>query len=112
MPSAPFEPTRAGRRVMTEKLTPDDLRQMSASQMIDLLEERFGARMPSLLQIELSILLGAGEQGVRVVDPGPGGESYIERLDWERLAALLNSGPNSAKTPPLHRPSRQERGEP
>ena len=81
------------------RLAPDDLRQMSASQVIDLLEERFGARMPLLLQIELSILLGAGDQGVHVVDPGPGGESYIERLNWEALAALLNSDPNSENAP-------------
>ncbi len=84
------------------RLTPysvDDLRQMSASQVIDLLEERFGARMPLLLQLELSILLGAGDQGVHVVDPGPGGDSWTERIDWVRLATLLNSEPRSAKTP-------------
>ena len=81
------------------QLTPDDLRQMSASQVIDLLEERYDRRLPLLWQLKISILLGAGDQGVHVVDPSPGGESYIERLDWEALAALLNSDPNSENAP-------------
>ena len=93
---------------MTEKLTPDDLRQMSASQMIDLLEERLDRRLPLLWQLKISILLGAWDQGVHVVDPSPGGESYIERLNWEKLTALLNSDPESASASPVE----TERGEP
>ena len=67
------------------RLTPysvDDLRQMSASQVIDLLEERFDRRLPLLWQLKISILLGAGDHGVHVVDPSPGGESYIERPEY------------------------------
>ena len=90
------------------RLTPDDLRQMSASQVIDLIEQRLGVPVPLLLQVKLSLLLGAGDQGVRVVDPSPGGDSWTERLDWETLAALLNSGPESASAPPVE----TERGEP
>ena len=75
------------------RLTPADLRRMSASQVIDLIEERLGVRLPLLLQLKIAMLMGAGEQGIRVIDPCPGGEPpYTEQLDFEKLAKLLNAG--------------------
>ena len=78
---------------MTGKLTVADLKGMSASQVIDLLEEKIGVRLPLLLQLKISMLMGAGEQGIQVIDPCPGSDgSYTEWLDFEKLARLLNSG--------------------
>ena len=75
------------------RLTPADLRRMPASQVIDLLEEKFGVRLPLLLQLKIAMLMGAGEQGIRVIDPCPGGvPAYTEWLDFEKLAKLLNAG--------------------
>ncbi len=90
----------------TEKLTVDALKRMPASQVIDLLEERLGGRLPMELQLKISILLGAGDEGVRVVDPSPGGEPpFTERLDFEKLAKLVNSGLPSEETPGANPPS-------
>ena len=75
------------------RLTPADLRRMSASQVIDLLEERLGVRLPLILHLKIAMLLGAGDEGIRVVDPCPNGEpSFTERLDWQKLADLVNTG--------------------
>ncbi len=75
------------------RLTPSDLRRMPASQVIDLLEEKLGVRLPLLLQLKIAMLMGAGEQGIHVVDPSPGGEPpYTESIQWEKLAKLLNAG--------------------
>ncbi len=78
---------------MTNKLTVADLKRMSASQVIDLLEEKLGVRLPLLLQLKIAMLMGAGDQGIRVIDPCPGGEPpYTESIDFEKLAKLLNAG--------------------
>ena len=75
------------------RLTPSNLRRMPVSQVIDLLEERLRRRIPMELQLEISILLGAGDEGVRVVDPSPGAEPpYTKKLDFEKLSELVNSG--------------------
>ena len=88
------------------RLTPSDLRRMPASQVIDLLEERLGGRIPMELQLKISILLDAGEHGVHVLDPSPGGEpAFTERLNFEKLAELVNSGLSSEKTPGANPPS-------
>ena len=85
----------------TAKLTIDALKRMPASQVIDLLEERLGGRIPMELQLKISILLGAGDEGIRVVDPSPNGEPpFTECIHWERLARLLNSEQRSAIKPP------------
>ena len=90
------------------RLTPSDLRRMPASQVIDLLEERLGDRIPMELQLKISILLGAGDEGVRVVDPSPNGEpAFTESMDWKKLAALLNSASESVNTP-LNQKERKE----
>ena len=86
---------------MTRKTTLEQLRSLPATKVIDLLEERLGRRLPLLWQLKISILLGAGDQGIHVVDPSPNGESpFIERVDWERLAALLNSESDLVNAPP------------
>ncbi|MCZ6690686.1 MAG: hypothetical protein O7H41_13920 [Planctomycetota bacterium] len=91
------------------RLTPSDLRRMPASQVIDLLEERLGDRIPMELQLKISILLGAGDEGIHVFDPSLGGESpHTEKLDFENLAKLVNSGLTSEKTPGAIPPSHQE----
>ena len=78
---------------MTDKLTPADLRRMPASQVIDLLEEKLDVRLPLILHLKIAMLLGAGDRGIRVIDPTPGGEpAYTERIHLEKLAALLNAG--------------------
>ena len=78
---------------MTDKLTVADLKGMSASQVIDLLEEKLGVRLPLILHLKIAMLMGAGEQGIREVDPCPGGASpYTEWLDFEKLADLVNTG--------------------
>ncbi len=75
------------------RLTPADLRRMSASQVIDLLEEKLGVRLPLILHLKIAMLMGAGEQGVHVIDPCPGGAPpFTESLDFEKLAKLLNAG--------------------
>ena len=86
---------------MKRKTTVEQLRSLPASQVIDLLEERLGRRLPLFWRLKISILLGAGDHGVRVCDPSPGSDApYTERIDWKRLAALLNSESELVNAPP------------
>ncbi len=82
------------------RLTPSDLRRMPASQVIDLLEERLGARIPMELQLKISMLMGAGDQGIRVIDPcpggrrGPGGKLRLGRGEPRVMASTTCTAPN------------------
>lgn len=73
--------------------TVEELKQMNAMDVIKIMEEKTGQKIPTLVQLELALRMGAGDAGIKTLR-GPdmvSAETAIEKVNWEKLAELVNS---------------------
>lgn len=71
-------------------MTADEARKMDAIELTNALAKAFGKeRLPVEIEIKIAMLCGAGEKGIGVCDPGPGGGMWTEVLDYEKIAEIL-----------------------